>query len=83
MTIINHDDERFQKPFVPAIDLEPLPELARTKPERTPEMKVVDAIRGAVIDLQVLIDEGKRSTHFDAEDVMEILLNIAEELEAS
>lgn len=45
-------------------------------------LEVVDVIRGAVADFQKAIEDGHQSTQIDADDLIEVLLVIAERLEA-
>lgn len=48
---------------------------------RTPEMVVADAIRTVTSRVQTVIESGHRSKAIDADDLMEILLTIASELD--
>lgn len=45
------------------------------------EEKVADAIRSVTAAMQKAIDAGERSTHIDAEDLIDVLLSIADEID--
>jgi len=44
-------------------------------------MQIADAIRNVTATMQQAIDDGHRSRHIDADDVIEVLLAIADELD--
>lgn len=44
--------------------------------------KIIDAIRDVTASVQKAIDEGYRSRRIDADDLVEVLLAIADHLEA-
>ena len=49
--------------------------------EPSPPEVVADAIRDVTATMQKLIDAGERSTHIDAEDLIEVLLSIADRID--
>ncbi|HHK41981.1 MAG TPA: hypothetical protein ENJ50_06135 [Planctomycetaceae bacterium] len=48
---------------------------------KTPELKMADAIREVTIAMQKAIDDGYRSRMLDADDLVEVLLSIADRLD--
>jgi hypothetical protein len=47
----------------------------------TPEQKIADAIRKVTIAVQNAIEEGHRSSMIEADDLVDVLLAIADELD--
>lgn len=47
----------------------------------TPEQAIADAIRHVTVAVQRAIDEGHRSRMIDAEDLVEVLLAVADQLD--
>ncbi|MCA8982735.1 MAG: hypothetical protein KDA76_03155 [Planctomycetaceae bacterium] len=50
-------------------------------PPETPEERIADVLRLVAMRLEVAIDEGRRSTRSDANDLLETLLAVADELD--
>ena len=48
----------------------------------TPEHAVADALRKVAMQLEIAIDERRHSKHLDADDLLETLLAVADELDA-
>lgn len=48
-----------------------------------PNHQLADAIRNVTIAVQRAIDDGQRSRQIDADDLVEVLLSIADELDPS
>lgn len=46
-----------------------------------PELKIADAIREVTVAIQKAIDDGYRSRMIDAEDLVEVLLAVADRLD--
>lgn len=51
------------------------------KPQATEATKVADAIRNVTAKMTEVIDTGKRSTRIDANDIIDVLLAIADEID--
>ncbi len=47
----------------------------------TPEQKVADAVRVVALRLEEALERGRRSTCFDANDLLETLLSVADQLD--
>lgn len=47
----------------------------------TPEKKVADAVRVVALRLEEALERGRRSTRFDANDLLETLLAVADQLD--
>ena len=47
----------------------------------TPECKIADALRAVALRLENALEEGRRSTHIDAHDLLETLLAVADQLD--
>ena len=47
----------------------------------TPEERIADILRLVAMRLEVVIDEGRRSSRIDANDLLETLLAVADELD--
>jgi len=47
----------------------------------TTSMQVADAIRKVTAAMQAELETGRRSTHLDANDLVEVLLAVADELD--
>lgn len=52
-----------------------------TQPPNTPEERIADVLRLVAMRLEVAIEEGMRSTRIDANDLLETLLSVADELD--
>lgn len=46
-----------------------------------PEYVVADALRTVALRLELAMEEGRRSTRIDANDLLETLLSVADELD--
>ena len=47
----------------------------------TPEFKIADAFRVVALRLENALEEGRRSTRIDANDLLETLLAVADQLD--
>ncbi len=47
----------------------------------TPEFKIADALRVVALRLENALEEGRRSTRIDANDLLETLLAVADQLD--
>ena len=47
----------------------------------TPEFKIADALRVVALRLENALEEGRRSTRIDANDLLETLLSVADQLD--
>ena len=47
----------------------------------TPEQAVADALRKVAMQLEIAIEERRRSKYLDADDLLETLLAVADELD--
>ena len=47
----------------------------------TPEHKIADALRSVALRLEDAVEHGRRSTRIDANDLLETLLAVADELD--
>ena len=47
----------------------------------TPEQKVADALRKVAVRLQRALETGRKSWQIDAEDLLETILGVADELD--
>ena len=45
------------------------------------EQKIADAFRNIALRLEIALDEGRRSNQIDAEDLLQTLLALADELD--
>ncbi len=52
-----------------------------TQPPNTPEERIADVLRLVAMRLEVAIEDGMRSTRIDANDLLETLLSVADELD--